>query len=152
MTEPIKCLLHKSNIVSRMILLASVGVLIAGPAWSYEGVSAEVLVKTGETIVGETIVYPETGAPVVEVAVVTIAPGEKTILHQHGVPMIAYILEGELSVYYEGIGLKIFKQGSSYVETMHVDHFGENATDRVLKVLVVYAGAKGSENVIPASR
>ena len=35
---------------------------------------------------------------------------------------------------------------------MHVDHFGENATDRVLKVLVVYAGAKGSENVIPASR
>ena len=53
MTEPIKCLLHKSNIVSRMILLASVGVLIAGPAWSYEGVSAEVLVKTGETIVGD---------------------------------------------------------------------------------------------------
>ena len=46
--------------------------------------------------------------------VITILPGEKTPLHRHGVPMVAYILEGELSVYYEGIGVKTFSQGSSF--------------------------------------
>ena len=116
------------------------------------GDNSKGLLKTGEIIVGEKIVYPETGASVVEVAIVTIAPDEKSILHQHGVPLIAYILEGELAVHYEGVGVKIFKQGSSYAETMHVDHFGEKATESVAKVLVVYVGAKGAENVIPVGK
>jgi quercetin dioxygenase-like cupin family protein len=55
-----------------------------------------------------------------------------------------------LSVFYEGIGVKKFPQGSTYVETMNVNHFGENTTDSVVKVLVVYAGAEGSETVLPA--
>ena len=64
--------------------------------------------------------------------------------------MVAYILEGELSVYYEGIGVKTFSQGSSFVETRNVNHYGENAKRSPVRILVVYAGADGS-NVLPAS-
>lgn len=134
-----------------LLLIFGLSIPVAGTASAYEGVGAEVLLKTGRTIVGEEIVYPGTGTPSVEVIVVTIAPGEKTNLHRHGVPLIGYILEGELSVFYEGIGVKKFKQGSTYVETMHVNHFGENTSDSVVKVLVVFAGAEGAQNVIPAS-
>lgn len=129
----------------------SVASFVISPAFSYEGgVTAENLLKTSRTIVGEDIVYPQTGTPVVEVMIVTISPGEKTSLHRHGVPLIGYILEGELSVFYEGIGVKKFPQGSTYVETMSVNHFGENTTDSVVKVLVIYAGAEGSETVLSA--
>lgn len=141
------------QIRSLLIFIVSAATLSGSAASAYEGgVSAENLLKTSHTIVGEDILYPHSGKAVVEVVIVTILPGEKTSLHRHGVPLIGYILEGELSVFYEGIGLKKFPQGSSYVETMNVNHFGENATDSVVKVLVVYAGADGSQTVLPASK
>ena len=116
------------------------------------GITAETILKTTKTITGENIVYPLSGEALVEVVVVTILPGEKTRLHRHGVPMVAYILEGELSVYYEGIGVKTFSQGSSFVETRKVNHYGENAKRSPVRILVVYAGADGSKNVLPAQQ
>ena len=47
-------------------------------------------VSTSKTIVGEDIVYPTTGKAVVTSAIVVMAPGERTILHRHGVPLFAY--------------------------------------------------------------
>lgn len=116
------------------------------------GITAETILKTTNTITGEKIVYPPSGEAIVEVMIVTILPGEKTRVHRHGVPMVAYILEGELSVSYEGLGAKIFQQGTSFVETMGVNHFGENTTLSPTKVLVVYAGANGSKTVLPAKK
>ena len=81
-----------------------------------------------------------------------ILPGEKTRLHRHGVPMVTYILEGELSVYYEGIGVKTFSQGSSFVETRKVNHYGENAKRSPVRVFLIYAGADGSKtSYLPSS-
>ena len=117
-----------------------------------KGITAETVLKSTNTITGEKIVYPLTGEALVEVMIVTILPGEKTRLHRHGVPMIAYILEGELSVFYEGLGVKTFPQGSSFIETMDVNHFGENRALRPVRVLAVYAGARGSKTVLPAKK
>ena len=107
------------------------------------------LLVTGKTIVGEAIQYPS-GAPKITVAVVTVAPGAVAAFHRHPVPLVAYILEGELTVDYGSEGVKTFRQGDALVEAMHVPHRGMNLGSSVVRLLAVYGGAEGSANVAPA--
>lgn len=104
------------------------------------------LLVTGETVVGEKIQYPTTGAPKITVAVVTIAPNSQAGFHRHQVPLVAYILEGELTVDYGEKGVKTFRQGDAVVEAMNVPHRGMNLGSGVVKLLAVYVGAEGSAN------
>ncbi|HHV49868.1 MAG TPA: cupin domain-containing protein [Rhodocyclaceae bacterium] len=108
------------------------------------------LLVTGKTVVGEDIQYPSTGAPKITVAVVTVEPGAVAAFHRHPVPLVAYILEGELSVDYGPEGVKTFRQGDALVEAMHVPHRGMNLGTGVVRLLAVYVGAEGSANVAPA--
>jgi len=110
---------------------------------------ATALLSTSTTVVGEPIVYPP-GKAQVTAAIVTIAPGGKTIVHKHGVPMFAYILQGELVVDYGADGTRTYKQGDALMEAMNVAHFGTNPGAEPLRILVVYMGADGAAaNVIP---
>lgn len=106
------------------------------------------LLVTGTTVVGEAIRYPTTGSPKITVAVVTVAPGAPAAFHRHPVPLVAYILEGELSVDYGAKGVKTFRAGDALVEAMDTPHRGINRTDSIVKLLAVYIGAEGSANVI----
>lgn len=105
------------------------------------------LLVTGQTVVGENIQYPTTGAPKITVAVVTVAPGSPAAFHHHPVPLVAYILEGELTVDYGEKGVKTFRQGDALVEAMNVPHRGMNLGSGTVKLLAVYVGAEGSANV-----
>jgi quercetin dioxygenase-like cupin family protein len=115
-----------------------------------DGYPATPLLSTAKTIVGEDIVYPASGQPQVNAMMVNIAPGEKTELHSHGVPLFVYVLEGEVTVEYTGHGQKTFKQGDSFVEAMNVTHRGMNLTDGPVRILAVYMSAVGAKDVIPA--
>jgi quercetin dioxygenase-like cupin family protein len=106
------------------------------------------LLSTGKTIVGETIHYPK-GDAHVAAAIVTLAPGGRTILHKHGVPLFAYILAGELTVNYGTHGTRTYKQGQSFMEAMDVAHFGINNGAAPVRILAVYMGATGASDVIP---
>ncbi|MDX9945033.1 MAG: cupin domain-containing protein [Azonexus sp.] len=106
------------------------------------------LLVTGQTVVGENIQYPSTGTPKITVAVVTVAPGAPAAFHRHPVPLVAYILEGELTVDYGEKGVKTFRQGDALVEAMHVPHRGMNLGSGLVKLLAVYIGAEGSANVV----
>jgi quercetin dioxygenase-like cupin family protein len=105
------------------------------------------LLVTGKTVVGEDIRYPVTGAPKITVAVVTVAPGAPAAFHRHPVPLVAYILEGELTVDYGAKGAKTFRAGDALVEAMDVPHRGMNLGNSMVKLLAVYIGAEGSANV-----
>lgn len=105
------------------------------------------LLVTGQTIVGENIQYPTSGAPKITVAVVTVAPGNPAAFHRHPVPLVAYILEGELTVDYGPKGLKTFRQGDAVVEAMDLPHRGMNLGSGIVKLLAVYIGAEGAANV-----
>lgn len=105
------------------------------------------LLVTGQTIVGENIQYPTSGAPKITVAVVTVAPGTPAAFHRHPVPLVAYILEGELTVDYGPKGLKTFRQGDAVVEAMDLPHRGMNLGSGIVKLLAVYIGAEGAANV-----
>jgi quercetin dioxygenase-like cupin family protein len=86
----------------------------------------------------------------VTAAIVTLAPGARTIMHRHGVPLFAYILDGELTVDYGKRGTRTYRQGQSFMEAMTVAHFGVNNGSQPVRLLAVYMGAKRAKDVIPA--
>ena len=107
------------------------------------------LLSTGTSIVGETLHYPTGGAAHVNAAIVTLAPGAKTIMHKHGVPLFAYILEGELTVDYGDRGKRTYRQGDAFMEAMDVPHYGIDTGAQPVRLLAVYIGAEGAADVIP---
>ena len=60
-------------------VLACLLALASGPALA-DGYPAKIILDSGVNVVGETIVYPTTGAANVTAAIVTMAPGEKTVV------------------------------------------------------------------------
>jgi quercetin dioxygenase-like cupin family protein len=112
------------------------------------GYPAIPLLSTGTTILGEKLRYP-TGEPHVTASIITLAPGQRTIPHKHGVPLFAYILDGELSVDYGDKGVRTYKKGDSFMEAMDAVHYGFNAGKEPARLIAVYMGAKGAKDVEP---
>jgi quercetin dioxygenase-like cupin family protein len=108
------------------------------------------LLSTGTTVMGETLRYPTNGPAHVTAAVVTLAPGARTVLHKHGVPLFAYVLEGEITVDYGDRGKRTYRQGDALMEAMNAAHFGADAGAQPVRILTVYMGADGAPpDVIP---
>jgi quercetin dioxygenase-like cupin family protein len=137
------------RLVATLALLACA---LAGPAIAQQaapaGYPAVPLLSTGTTILGETIRYPAGNAHVTA-AIVTLAPGQRTILHEHKVPLFAYILEGEMTVDYGSRGTRVYHPGQSFIEAMEAPHFGINNSDKPMRLLGVYMGATGVADVTP---
>jgi quercetin dioxygenase-like cupin family protein len=143
-------MLHRPLFMALAVLAASA---IVHPVSAFDAAPnypAVPLLSTGKTIVGETIRYPA-GDAHVTAAIVTLAPGGRTILHKHGVPLFAYILAGELTVNYGAHGTRTYKQGQSFMEAMDVAHFGINNGAEPVRILAVYMGAAGAKDVIPVN-
>ena len=90
-----------------------------------------------KTVVGETIDFPRDGDSV-RALVVTMGPGEKTGWHRHGAPLFAYILDGELTVTYQGIGNRVYRSGDALLEAMSVLHRGHNTGTKDVQILAVF--------------
>jgi quercetin dioxygenase-like cupin family protein len=110
--------------------------------------SSVVLDKQAQTVLDQLLQYPNGSQAQVSSAVLTIAPGVSTGLHKHDAPMYAYILEGTLTVTYEGGIVKEFSAGSAILEAVGTPHNGENKTDKPVKLLVVNMGAAGVANTV----
>jgi quercetin dioxygenase-like cupin family protein len=114
-----------------------------------KGYPAVPLLSTGVSVVGETLHYPTSGPVHVTAAIVTLAPGARTIVHKHGVPLFSYILEGELTVDYGDRGKRTYRQGEAFMEAMDVAHYGLDTSAQPVRILAVYIGAEGAADVIP---
>jgi len=66
-------------------LLLTAGLVLGSRAGSADDYPAVPLLSGSQTVVGENVVYPTTGKAVVTAMIVTLAPGEKTVVHRHGV-------------------------------------------------------------------
>jgi quercetin dioxygenase-like cupin family protein len=131
----------------RRLVLAAVLTACAAAAQA-QSYPAFPILSAQTSVTGEAIAYPTTGPAKVTAAIVTMAPGEKTIMHRHGVPMFAYILEGEITVDYGPHGKKTYRAGQGLMEAMAVPHFGTNTGTGVMRLVAVYMGAEGAKNVI----
>ena len=130
-----------------MALIGLVMGLLAGPVLA-DGYPAIPLYSGDKTVMDEAIVWPTSGKAHVNALIVVLAPGEKTVVHKHGVPTFIHILEGEVTVDYEGHGKRTYKQGESFLEAMDVQHAGMNTGTVPVKILAVYMGADGDKDVI----
>jgi quercetin dioxygenase-like cupin family protein len=131
--------------------LCALGIAIASPTYAVEpskDYPIVPLIKGNKTIMGEEFSYPA-GQADVTAAVLTLAPGAKTLTHRHGVPLFIYVLEGEIEVDYGAKGKKLYKKGDAFMEAMSIAHFGMNNSAAPVRLLAVYMGAVGASDMIP---
>ncbi|MCR4269189.1 cupin domain-containing protein [Nitratireductor sp. ZSWI3] len=103
---------------------------------------------TEKTVLGQQILYP-VGQAKITTLIVTLQPGEETGRHLHAVPIVGYILEGEVAITYEGEEEKVFRAGDGFVEAVHSWHNGRAVGDKPVRILAVFLG---SENVPAVTR
>ncbi len=120
----------------------------AAPATPGKPEVSTVLDKQAQTILDQLLQYPTGSQAQVSSAVLTLAPGVSTGLHKHDAPLYAYILEGTLTVSYEGGIVKEIFAGSAILEAIGTPHNGENRTDKPVRILVVNIGAEGVANTV----
>ena len=106
------------------------------------------LLRAGKTVVDEQIRYPDSGSPAISSVIVTMLPGEATGWHTHGVPLFAFMLEGEIEVDYGAKGIRTYKKGDAFLEAMAIRHNGKNKGVIPARVLAVFVGAEGTKNVV----
>lgn len=109
---------------------------------------SSILDKQAQTVHDQLLQYPTGSQAQVSSAILTIAPGVSTGLHKHDAPMYAYILEGTLTVTYDGGIVEEYTAGSAILEAVGTPHNGENKTDKPIKILVVNMGAEGVANSV----
>jgi len=132
----------------RILIVAAAAIVAAGAALA-DGYPSVPLLSATATITNEPIRYPTTGPARVSAQIVTIQPGASTIVHRHGAPMFAYVMDGEVTVDYGAKGSMTFKKGESFIEAMQVPHKGINNGAIPVAILAVSMGAEGTDNVIP---
>jgi quercetin dioxygenase-like cupin family protein len=110
--------------------------------------SVELLLSGGETILGQEITYP-VGKAQLTTLIVTLQPEAKTGWHHHEVPLIGYVLEGDLTVDYGEQGTRVYRAGEAVYEAINISHNGQNLGNVPVRMLVVIAGAKGARNSVP---
>jgi quercetin dioxygenase-like cupin family protein len=105
-------------------------------------IPATTLLRTTVNSLGQPIVYPSEGTPEVTALLVEMAPGEETGWHQHPVPLLGYILEGELTVYQITGEKRVVCAGEVSHESVNVIHHGVNEGTAPCKMIVFVVGIK----------
>lgn len=131
----------------RPLALAALLISFAAAPVLADGYPAIPLFSGNRTVMDEEIAYPG-GKANVNAVIVVLGPGERTVLHKHGVPTFIHILEGEVTVDYAGRGTRTYRQGESFLEAMDVTHAGLNTGTVPVKILAVYMGADGATDTI----
>jgi len=111
----------------------------------------EEVLKTSQTVTGGPLAFPAND-PEVHSFIVTLQPGETTQWHNHETPLFAYILEGEVTVTYDGHGKKVYSAGDALLEAQDVVHRGKNTGEtpvRILTVVLLGDGKAATELTAP---
>lgn len=108
------------------------------------------LLKTQTDGAGRAIVYP-THAPAEITAVhVELAPGQQTNWHQHPVPCVAYLIEGELEVEFPDGTARRFKAGDAIAEVVALLHNGRNIGRVPVRLVLFALGTVGQPYAVKA--
>jgi quercetin dioxygenase-like cupin family protein len=138
----------------RYFIAAILGTIIAVTAANaqktikeYQRERVAPLASGDRTIVDEPISYPGGGAANIKSLILTMQPGEETGWHTHGVPLFVYMLDGEIQTDYGPKGVRTYKKGDSLLEALTIRHNSTNKGQTPARLLVVFMGAQGYENV-----
>jgi quercetin dioxygenase-like cupin family protein len=96
-----------------------------------------------KTIIGQDYSYPN-GTPLIESYLIELPPGQKTGIHLHQVPLLAYIISGRLETHYGSRGSKVSAAGDVFVEAIEWCHFGQTIGAEPVRILAIYLNSVGS--------
>ena len=113
---------------------------------------ANTLLRTCVNSIGQPIAWPREGAPEVTALLVEMAPGEETGWHRHPVPLLGYILTGELTVYQATGETRVVRAGEVSLESVDVIHNGVNEGATPCKMIVFVAGIKDAPFTVEAAQ
>jgi quercetin dioxygenase-like cupin family protein len=111
------------------------------------GLKLTPVLETATTITGQAIRFPQ-GDNQFTAVIAEVAPGGQVGRHMHPVPLFVYMLEGTLSIEMDGHGVHTFNAGQGFAEVTNAWHNGRNPTDKPVRFLIVFAGQKGTPNLI----
>ncbi|WP_130470917.1 cupin domain-containing protein [Candidatus Magnetaquicoccus inordinatus] len=133
------------GVVAALFMLLAIGLVQAEEAYR----QVQPLLHTAQSVLGEPLLLADGTALQITSTIVTIAPGEKTAWHKHGVPLYAYILSGAVTIDYGEQGTRCFTPGMAFMEAMDHWHRGTNQGEEPVRILAVYLGTEKSQLVIP---
>ena len=140
------------NRATSLVVAALLGLAAPNTALSDEdpqaaGVTWEELTRTTTNAVSDPITYPE-GTSEVFVEIGTFEKDGQTSLHQHPVPIVVYVMEGELEVRVDGADPIRMMPGQAFVEPQNRNMQAFNVADGPAKLLVVTMGAEGQPTAV----
>jgi len=106
------------------------------------------LTKATKTVLDQTIVYPTGTRAEVSSATVTMQPGQETGWHRHDAPLYVQVLEGTVTVEYDGGVTKAYPKGTVVMEAIGTYHNGRNLGKEPVVILTVSIGAEGVGNTV----
>ena len=119
------------------------------PTPAATSVSSSVLLdKATSTVLDQLVQYPASSQAQVSSSIITLPPGVETGLHRHDAPMYAYVMDGELTVTYDGGIVKTYRPGQAIIEAVGTAHNGKNNGTTPVRILVVNMGAAGVANTV----
>ncbi len=104
--------------------------------------SLQPLLQTTVNSIGQPIAYPRDGTPEISALLFEMAPGEETGWHSHPVPLVGYIISGELTVYQITGDKRVVSAGQNSLESVGVVHRGVNEGSVPCKMIVYVLGLK----------
>lgn len=133
------------NIKMRFLLFVALCSLFSGCALNENSaIKVTPLLKTTTSWDGKPIVYPK-GPGEITASIVEIAPKAETGWHEHPVPALGYIMDGELELRLATGAVKILHPGDVLPESVDVLHNGRNIGEEPVKILVFYMGEIGTK-------
>jgi quercetin dioxygenase-like cupin family protein len=136
--------------MKHLVWLALLCVLAApGARADAPKVTVTPLLDTTKTVLGQPLALP-TKSPELMVSLFEIPPGARLPRHKHPWSRYAYVLEGELTVTFDGGLAKHYKAGDFIVEAVNAWHFGENTGKETVRLLVIDQVEAGQSNTVMA--
>lgn len=132
--------LRLSRVIAFMCSFVISVTLLQGKALAEDYPHMQILLESEQTIAGEPLKYPQNGQAKVASAIITIPSGKSTGWHQHKVPLVAYLLSGELQMEYANGKRVQFKKGEALMEAMAVSHIGSNLGSTPAQIFVAFMG------------
>ncbi len=104
--------------------------------------AAQLLLQTTTNSIGQPIAYPQEGTPEITAFLVEMAPGEETGWHSHPVPLLGYLLSGDLTVVQAGGHRRVVRAGEVSLESVGAIHNGINEGAVPCRMIVFVVGLK----------
>jgi len=148
----------RSSLAVSLVLSAMVVTACGSDEPAAVGVPSEGAVATGGsrmlldaqrlTVLDQPLRYPTKGKAQVSSSIIVIEPGQETGWAKNPTPMYVYVLEGALTVEYDGGLVKEYRAGTALLEAVGTWRNGTNTGTEPVRILTVSMGAKGMKNTI----